>query len=238
MLLVNSGTLRGIARILKIHPDTVARHLEVQAVLAREELAQQIAGAPKASHLQLDDLITIEHTKLKQVSITLVCDANRYRMMGACVSRIPTSGINAAKAREKYGPRPDQSIENRGKLLERVAPFIADNALIVTDEHSAYPSLIEAHCPKRVHQTHASKKACVAGQGEMKEGGFDPLFCINHQLASFRALISRLVRRTWTTTKKCERLEDHVMILMAYYNRCRRPKSARVYEAEFDGVAG
>ena len=118
VLLVNSGTLRGIARILKIHPDTVARHLEVQAVLAREELAQQIAGAPKASHLQLDDLITIEHTKLKQVSITLVCDANRYRMMGACVSRIPTSGINAAKAREKYGPRPDQSIENRGNLLD------------------------------------------------------------------------------------------------------------------------
>ena len=56
------------------------------------------------------------------------------------------------------------------------------------------------------------RKGCVAGQGEMKKVGFDPLFSINHTFAMMRANISRLNRRTWNTTKKLSALVDHLSI--------------------------
>jgi len=86
------------------------------------------------------------------------------------------------------------------------------------------------------HDRYESRRACVAGQGEMKEGGNDPLFCINHQLAMLRARISRLVRRSWTTTKKIECLEAHLALMVEYYNRKKRPACAREYEALYDAT--
>lgn len=234
-LLVTKGSLRGTARLLGIHHDTVSRHLQVLADIAREEIRLDLAARPLATHVQLDELITFEHSRLKQVAVTLISDADRYRMLGLCVSRIPTSGPNARKAREKYGPRPDESVANRDALLASVLPHISPEARFVTDQHSEYPPLIRKHCPAATHDTHVSRKASIAGQGEMKEGGFDPLFCLNHQLATLRSEISRLVRRSWTTTKKLARLEDHLMVFMAYYNRHRRPASALAYEAAVDG---
>lgn len=231
-MLTNSGTLRGIGRIVGIHPDTVGRHLDVLAKFAREQLSKQCASAPRlATHVQMDDLITFEHTALKQVSVTLISDADRYRMLGACVSRIPTSGKIAQKAREKYGIRPDESIPNRRKLLRKVSSHIAPRALICTDQHVDYPPAIKTELPGRFHASFPSKRAAIVGQGEMKEGGFDPLFCINHHLASLRAFISRLVRRTWNTTKLCERLDRHIVLFMAHYNDCRRPKKVVAREA-------
>jgi len=235
-LLVHSSTLRGLSEIFEIDKDTVARHMKILADIAREDMQRAIAGCPQATHIQLDDLITFEHTKLKQLAVSLITDADRYRMLGFRVSRIPTSGLNAEKARKKYGPRPDESIENRHALLQEVLHLIDPKARFVTDKHKDYPSLIKKHCAGATHERHESRRACVAGQGEMKEGGNDPLFCINHQLAMLRARISRLVRRTWTTTKKIECLEAHLALMMEYYNRKKRPASAREYEALHDIV--
>ena len=76
--------------MVSVHPDTVGRHLDVMAEQIRLQVADKTAVRPQATHVQMDDLITIEHTKLKQVSVTLVSDADRYWMLGLCVSRIPT----------------------------------------------------------------------------------------------------------------------------------------------------
>lgn len=88
-LLVNSNTIRGTGRILKINKDTVSRHLQVLAEIAREDIQRTQSSYPPATHVQMDDLITYEHSRLKQVSVTLITDADRYRMLGICVSRIP-----------------------------------------------------------------------------------------------------------------------------------------------------
>jgi hypothetical protein len=58
----------------------------------------------------------------------------------------------------------------------------------------------------------------VTGQGELKKTTHDPLFAINHTLAMLRANINRLIRRTWCTTKKPERLIDHLWIYIRYHN--------------------
>ncbi|MEQ1722809.1 MAG: hypothetical protein ABL930_06505, partial [Pseudobdellovibrio sp.] len=55
-------------------------------------------------------------------------------------------------------------------------------------------------------------------QGELKKIGFDPLFSLNHTCAMMRAKVSRLIRRTWNTTKKPERLSEHLALAVLHHN--------------------
>jgi len=59
----------------------------------------------------------------------------------------------------------------------------------------------------------------VVGQGELKRGGYDPLFSLNHTAAMIRANINRLFRRTWCTSKRIDRLEGHLLLYTDYHNR-------------------
>ena len=69
----------------------------------------------------------------------------------------------------------------------------------------------------RLNQIKGSK-CCVAGQGELKKRGKDPLFYINHTLAMCRANINRLIRKTWCTTKDPAQLVYHLAIYMHVHN--------------------
>jgi len=61
----------------------------------------------------------------------------------------------------------------------------------------------------------------VAGQGELKKIGFDPLFSLNHTAAMIRDGVSRLVRKTWGNSKRMDRLEDHLFVYAHYHNTVR-----------------
>lgn len=233
-LLVNGNTLRGIAKQLQLDKDTVARRLPLLAANARQREQQRLEDAPLANTVQFDELITIEHTKMKPLSVTVICDADRWRILGFEVSRIPASGHLAEKSRKKYGPRPNESTAARQNLLKRTAPHIADESVVHTDKHPAYPPLVEQYLPNATHETHAGAKAAVVGQGELKKKLWDPLFCINHQLAMCRARISRLFRRSWNTTKRVDRLADHMALFVDHYNQCCQPRSGRAYCQEHD----
>lgn len=81
-----------------------------------------------------------------------------------------------------------------------------------------YPSSVKRFFPEASHVVTKGRRACVVGQGELKRGGFDPIFSFNHTAAMVRANINRLIRRTWNTTKKPERLIEHLWIYMNYHN--------------------
>ena len=236
VLLTSGVSQRGVARVLKIDKDTVARRLLILGKLARYRHMQALDTGPEATHVQIDDLITLEHTKMKPVSITVISDAERYRILGFRVSRIPANGLLAEKSREKYGPRPDESTANRAKVMSRCCSAIHPEAIVVSDEHSAYPPLVKRFLPKALHVRHLGAKGSTTGQGELKKLGFDPLFCINHQFAMCRANISRLIRKTWNTTKRIECLEAHFWIFVDEYNRHRRPADAVEQERYLEHV--
>ena len=185
---------------------------------------------PLAEHVQFDELISFEHTKMKPLSIAVISDTDCWRILDVQVSTLPASGLLAKKAREKYGFRADTSETGRSRMMARSLASIHPQAHVSTDKHAAYPSLVKRFLPKATHVRHLGAKGAVVGQGELKKLGFDPLFCINHQFASHRAGLSRLARRTWCTTKNVERLKDHLMIYLDNYNRERRPKIARDFE--------
>jgi len=218
-LLSASVSMRRSAKILKIHRTTVKRKvkfLAMKARLSQKKFLQKING--QVSSMQFDDLITIEHTKLKPLAVTLAVDTEKRFILGAQVSTIPAFGLLAKRSRQKYGRRKSTHKKGLEKLFVEIKDSIKANALIESDKDTTYPPFVKKHFPHAKYETYKGGRGCVAGQGELKKLYFDPLFTLNHTCAILRANINRLVRKTWCTTKDPEMLKNHLDIFIDYYN--------------------
>ena len=87
-----------------------------------------------------------------------------------------------------------------------MSPF----CIIKSDQHKNYPEFIQRYFPKAEHESFKSERGCVAGQGELKKTKFDPIFNVNHTLATLRDNVSTTVRRSWCVTQSPVRLQYHV----------------------------
>jgi len=215
-LLASEVSHRRIALILGINRKTVRRK---QAFLAEEAKIkhQRRFSGECFERIQFDDLETIEHTKLKPVSVTIVVTNDR-KILGFKVARIPAKGLLANLSRKKYGVRPNEAIQKRHELFSELKGLIYPKAIVESDCHPHYPQVIKKHLPDCQHLTYMSERASVAGQGELKHKKFDPIFKINHTLAMFRANVHRLIRRTWNTTKCLTSLEEQLWIYLDFHN--------------------
>lgn len=219
-ILASGVSMRRSALIIKVHRTTVDRKLRYLAKKSRlmhEKLLQKI-GCEKTKHMQFDDLITTEHTKLKPLSITLAVDSKRRYILGTSVSQIPAFGHLAALSRSKYGKRESTHKKALYSLLEKVSPFIEKDAKIESDEHHMYAPAVERFFPLATYHQYKGGRGAIVGQGELKKLRNDPLFILNHTCAMLRANINRLIRKTWCTTKDPNRLQDHLDIYMAFHN--------------------
>lgn len=208
---------RRLAKIYRVSRVTVQRKLKFLAQQSRIKQKKWLESQD-FQFVQFDDLETIEHTKLKPVTVTLCVDENR-RIIDFCVAQIPAKGHLAKIARKKYGRRANHSFKAREELFSRIKNVVNEKALFQSDQHSHYKSLVKRHFPKAEHQTFKGSQSCVSGQGELKKLKYDPLFKINHTFAMLRANINRLIRRTWCTTKKIEALEDHIAMYVNFHNQ-------------------
>jgi transposase-like protein/IS1 family transposase len=227
---LSSGvSLRRCARNLSLHRTTIARKLDYLAKKARLSHSDFLISIQKESinQVQFDDLITSIHTKLKPLSISVVIDAKSRLILGAKVSEIPSFGKLAKISRNKYGSRKNEHPKNLDNLLQELKPIISSKAIFRTDEHKRYPEIIARHFQNASHEKYKSRKASVAGLGELKSRAYDPLFMINHTLAMLRANINRLFRRTWCTTKSIEQLQNHVDIFIEYFNEMVTEKNLK-----------
>jgi len=197
---------------------TVARKVAFLAQEARRKTTRWLNTCAPFEHVQWDELLTFEHTRLKPLSVAvMVCTRSRC-IVGYGVARIPASGLIAKRSREKYGRRPDRSGAMRRRVLRDLAKHLSPTALIESDEHSKYQKEIKTVLPEARHTQYPSVRGSLTGQGELKRTGYDPLFGINHTLAMMRDNIKRLTRRTWCTTKLAESLDDVMAIYLHYHN--------------------
>ena len=77
---ISSGlSIRRLARNLRVDKKTVHNKIKYLAVKARVKNQKLLISLQKqpVEHLQIDDLITSEHTKLKPLTITIAVDADR-----------------------------------------------------------------------------------------------------------------------------------------------------------------
>lgn len=220
-LMVSHVSQRRCALILGLNKNTIARKFDYLAQKYALKNDKWLRSLPDHSIdlIQLDDLITIEHTKLKPLTVATLVNAKNRQILGFQVGRIPAFGHLAHISRRKYGKRENQHLQALERLFERTKKLLNPNALVVTDQHKNYPEVIKKHLPQSTHQTHKSERGRIDAQGELKRVEFDPLFAINHTYAMMRANINRLIRKTWCTTKSAGKLQQHLELYMWFHNQ-------------------
>ena len=133
---------------------------------------------------------------------------------------MPATGHLAKISRKKYGPRPDHRKAGLTDLFNDLSHFLSPTITVSSDECSFYNGVVRQYFPKAIVNQHTGKKSSVAGW-RAKKTRFDPIFSINHTFAMLRANISRLIRKTWNTTKKCV-LICHLNIYVWMHNTQKR----------------
>lgn len=217
-LLASNNSMRRSAIISRVTRKTVARRLSYFNEVAKRYHENLLSELPPITKVHFDDMETSEHTKMKPLSIPIAVDHPSRLILSVDVARMPAKGLLAEKSRRKYGPRPDERAAGWRHVLSTVARLASPEVIITTDSHKRYPRIIKLHLPQASHIQVKGRRGCVAGQGELKVGGWDPLFSLNHTAAMLRANICRLIRRTWCTTKRKERLREHIMLYVMWHN--------------------
>lgn len=215
--LASAGSLRRAAKTLHLNRKTVARKLMALGFEAEYLLEEGNRQQPRAITMEFDDLETFEHTKCKPLSVTLAVESGTRRILGLEVSSMAAKGLLVEKAK-KYGPRYDGRARARALLFKRLQNLVTENAVIKSDNNPHYPSDVKRFFPRAKHVTFEGKRGSLGGQGELKKVRFDPLFSLNHTCAMLRANVNRLIRKTWCTTKRADRLRAHLMIYAHYHN--------------------
>lgn len=163
---------------------------------------------------------SFEHSKCKPLTMPIAVEQDSRKVLSLRVGKIAAKGHFAAVAKKKYGPRICERRKCIDAVFSELQVCVSMGATIKSDESRHYPRPIKKFFPNAMHLVFKGRRGCVVGQGELKAGGWDPLFSLNHTYAMFRDNLKRLARRTWTTTKKPRRLEL-LMFLYAWFHNLR-----------------
>ncbi|WP_413575255.1 hypothetical protein ACLVWU_13210 [Bdellovibrio sp. HCB290] len=176
-------------------------------------LAEDLNGRQtlQASILIFDETLSIEHTKLKPLTIALAVN-EKYQILGVHVGSLPAFGKIADISRTKYGPRANQSNEKVTDLLTQVKQQLLNlPSELRSDKKADYLSIAAKIFPT-VQYTQCSSRGNKEKKREQKylkseKLIYDPLFPLNQRCAKIRDHIKRMARRNWCTTKKPQHLQ-------------------------------
>ena len=217
--LASLNSIRRMARTYHTTRKTIARKLEFLGICSKKKHRKEIKTLTyQANHIQFDEIHTIEHTKCKPYVVSVAVCVESRKILGMVGATAPASGQLAKIAYKKYGFRPDKRRQALMQLFEQIKPTVHTNTRFSSDKHPYYKQIVKHYYPNAIYRQVKGSKACVAGQGELKKAGKDPLFCINHTFAMLRANINRLIRKTWCTTKDPAMLMHHLYVYMRVHN--------------------
>lgn len=217
-LICSGVSMRRIALLFGTSRTTVKRKVEFLASRSRLKHDKWLESQDSFHYVQFDDLETFEHTKCKPVTVTIFVDPRKRKILGHGVAPIGAKGKLSHIALKKYGRRENKSREMREELFSILSPHIHKTALIESDMSLFYKEPIKRHFPQATHRAFKGRRGCVTGQGEMKKGGFDPLFKLNQSFAMIRDNLKRLTRKTWCTTKTLKALDDQIALYTEFHN--------------------
>lgn len=218
-LLASGVSQRRLSYVLRLNRKTIKRKFIFLGLRAKYQLQQSNLQFPLATAIQFDDLETFEHTKCKPLSVTLAVEEETRRILSYSVSSMPAKGRLATIALKKYGLRRDERSQGRKIMFKNLQLLTHSRAMIKSDQSPHYPKDVKKYFPQAQHITTKGGRGAKTGQGELKKLKLDPLFSLNHTFAKMRADINRLIRKTWCTTKRKDRLDLHIAMMAVYHNQ-------------------
>ena len=205
-LYCEGNTLRGISRLLGCHYDTVVCKFRFMANLAREAHLKRLKeGEIQTTYVQIDEMQTFEHTHERPLGIELAVRPKTYEIVSARVCRIPVNALSISPSqKESYNATSTRS-QTQSDMCMEIDKVLKDKATIKGD--GSIPTPVRDYFgDKDIQSVSSFDEKC-------KE-----LWVLNHICAKLRHRMSRLNRKTWATTKRMERLQMHLDLLIACQN--------------------
>lgn len=211
---------RRCALMFRVKNHAIATRLVRFGLCAKNNLTEYRKTRLPATDILIDEMESIEHTKCKPLTMPVVVEAKSRKILALRVGKIAAKGPLAEISRKKYGFRKCERKKCLREVFDEIKVCVSPQARIRSDESHHYPGSLRDVFPMAVHETFKGRRPTSTGLGELKKGGFDPLFYINHTCAMFRCNLKTLARRTWCTPKRPDRLED-LMYLYAWFHNLR-----------------
>ena len=142
-LLSNNVNLSAAARILRVNPKTVAKKLHFLGSACSKMAQKDRNHYFQINDIQFDELQTIEHTKLKPLSVAVAVSKKERKILGFQVSKMPATGHLAKLSRKKYGKRPDDRLKGMRQLFHDLSHQLSSNITISSDECPFYKGVVK-----------------------------------------------------------------------------------------------
>lgn len=217
--LCSGMSLRRAAKILNVSYSTVYARFLWLAALSEAAFAEFLKSTASPKELYLDEMESLEHTKLKPLTIPLLVDED-FRFFGISSGEMPAKGHLSEISKKKYGPRHSTSEALIEQLLRKLPKQIKPS-VVKSDGKPSYRKLIQRRWKNIRHEVCPRKEEKTREQLYLnyEKKKYDPMFQLNQRCAKLRADVNRLMRRSWSTTKKAENLTKHLMIYACYNNK-------------------
>jgi len=203
-LAVSGVSMRRMLALLGCSKRTLARKIGHLARQAQVHHAAHLAEV-KTAYAMMDELETFIHARYKQVAVPMVVRVKTGEILAFGLARIPSSMRKGIEDNRWV-------INDRTRVVPRVlldcGPALKAGATLATDGDWNYPKWISKALPGVAHRKLKSPSA----------PDYDPLFAINLTFAKMRNDLARLARKTWTTSKSIQGLENHLWLYVAWVN--------------------
>ena len=200
-------SLRAIGRVLKINRKTVEKYFLEASYEAREAHNKTLAeGEIVTTYIQCDEMETFEHGHKRPLGIQLAIRPKTGQIITAKVCRIPMRAVTATKqAKDDYAVLNTRG-QAKAEMLLEISKVLKDKGTIRSDGRYLGRDMIREITPGAIYQTSTAP---------------DDIFMLNKICLKMRQDISRMRRRTLSTTKKMERLQNHLDLYVRYNNTVR-----------------
>ena len=139
--------MRRSALILGVHQETVAkrmRYLAIQAKisLAKERVESRFDGK-LTEHLQMDEMVTSEHTKCKPLNVALGVCGEKYKILGIKISQTPANSKLKEKSERKYTLDSTNSCLNKNSsIFDNFQLEFVENNMNFESNYNVYVSSV------------------------------------------------------------------------------------------------
>lgn len=212
-LLVSGVSLRRASVILDISYATVVAKFEYLATQAKSIHTKHLKTVQTA-FVQVDELETFIHSKAMCLSVPMAVRVKTGEILGFSVAKMPSKGPLAQIGTQKYNWTIDERPLKFQSMLIDIKPSLKGGVVFKCDSHTSYEKWIKNQIPTaNLERVLGGKKA------KADEKAFDQLFAINNTFARMRHDMNRLARKTWSTTKSIQGLENHIWLYVAWTNK-------------------
>lgn len=217
-LLCSGVSQRRCALVLGVKPEAIALRVKLFGNASRRNLSTYRKQRAAVHSFLIDELETYEHTKCKPLTVPIAVEKDSRKILSLDVGRIAAKGLLAKIAKKKYGVRKCERNKVLRNVFQEVRSCTIPEPEVWSDRSPHYPPKIKRYFRGSTHRTCKGRRGCIVGQGELKRGGFDPLFDLNHSYAMFRDNLKTLTRRTWCTTKTIDGLRSLLYMYAWFHN--------------------